>query len=176
MKDIFTNAVASQGVARGVGPAPESPICQLDFEPSSSVKIDTPSTLKSLGSKKTEYIEDYTPSLLEKFPNPQLNFAYKIDIVAPEVTSLCPITAQPDFAVFKISYSPKNWCVESKSLKLYLFSFRSAKMFHEAMTNTIAQDLYAMLHPHWIEVKGEFTPRGGITFWPTVRFEEPKID
>lgn len=124
--------------------------------------------LKSLGSGKTEYITQYTPSLLEKFPNPQKIALYRIDIVAPEVTSLCPLTKQPDFATFKVSYSPKDWCVESKSLKLYLFSYRSTGIFHEAMTNQVAEDLYKLLNPHWIKVQGCFTPRGGISFWPTV--------
>lgn len=128
--------------------------------------------LKSLGSGKTEYIDKYDPDLLEKFANPQKTTPYIIDIEAPEVTSLCPITHQPDFAKFVIKYSPDLWCVESKSLKLYLFSFRSEGIFHEAMTNKVAEDLNKLLSPHWLEVQGQFTPRGGIKFWPTVRLEK----
>ena len=87
----------------------------------------------------------------------------------------CPLTKQPDFATFKISYSPNKWCVESKSLKLYFFSYRNTGIFHEAMTNQVAQDLYSLLRPRWIEVQGQFTPRGGISFWPTVRLEESHV-
>ena len=136
--------------------------------------VDTPEyspELKSLGSGKTEYITSYDKSLLEKFPNPQVHTPYTIDIEAPEVTSLCPITKQPDFAKFVICYSPGEWCVESKSLKLYLFSFRQEGIFHEAMTNRVAEDLFELLDPLWIEVQGQFTPRGGISFWPTVTLE-----
>jgi len=124
--------------------------------------------LKSLGKKKTQYKDKYNPKLLEFFTNIHHSTPYRIDIRAPEVTSLCPITGQPDFATIRISYYPKMRCVESKSLKLYLFSFRQTGMFHEEMTNRIAKDLYKLLDPHWIKVEGQFTPRGGISFWPTV--------
>ena len=124
--------------------------------------------LHALGEGKTTYKTEYDHTLLEKFPNPQTRIEYKIDIVAPEVTCRCPKTAQPDFATFKIFYIPAEWCVESKSLKLYLGSFRETGIFHEAMTNVVAEDLYNLLKPVEITVKGEFNPRGGISFWPTV--------
>jgi len=128
--------------------------------------------LKLLGSSKTTYVDKYNPSLLECFQNPQMDVAYEISIEAPEFTSLCPITGQPDFATIKIDYSPDQLCVESKSLKLYLFSFRQEGSFHETITNNIARDLFNLLKPHWIEVQGCFTPRGGISFWPKVRLEK----
>jgi 7-cyano-7-deazaguanine reductase len=124
--------------------------------------------LKSLGSVKTDYHYNYNPSLLESFENPQTHTPYEIEITAPEVTCLCPKTGQPDFATICIRYSPDRWCIESKSLKLYLGSFRSEGIFHEAMVNRIARDLNIMLDPLWIEVIGKFAPRGGISFHPKV--------
>lgn len=128
--------------------------------------------LKSLGTTQTTYVDKYDPKLLEWFPNPQQESEYVIDIEAPEVTCLCPKTGQPDFAVICIVYSPDERCLESKSLKLYLFSYRQEGIFHEAMTNRIAKDLFDLLKPHWIEVTGKFNARGGITFWPKVRLEK----
>ena len=129
-------------------------------------------TLKSLGSGKTTYIDHYDPSLLEVFQNPQMEDDYTISIQAPEFTSLCPITKQPDFATISIEYSPDQLCVESKSLKLYLFSYRNEGSFHEAIVNRIARDLFDLMKPHFIEVEGQFSARGGITFWPKVRLEK----
>ena|ERR1700747_1389102 len=127
--------------------------------------------LKSLGSSQTTYVDKYDPSLLEWFPNPQTEDEYIIEIEAPEVTALCPLTHQPDFATIHIVYSPNKRCLESKSLKLYLFSYRQEGIFHEAMTNRIARDLFDLLEPRFIEVTGKFNARGGITFWPKVRLE-----
>jgi len=93
-----------------------------------------------------------------------------IKITAPEFTSLCPMTGQPDFATIKIRYRPRDWCVESKSLKLYLMSFRNSGEFHESCVGRIANDLVALLDPDFLRVRGEFTPRGGIPFWPDVRY------
>lgn len=129
------------------------------------------SGLKSLGQSKTDYPREYDPSVLEKFPNPQTHTPYTIDITAPEFTSLCPKTGQPDYATIIVKYSPDKWCVESKSFKLYLGSFRQTGAFHEDVTNRIAKDLYDLLEPFWVEVTGKFTPRGGISFHPTVRLE-----
>lgn len=125
--------------------------------------------LRSLGESKTTYSHQYDPSLLEVFQNPQMNSEYEISIDAPEFTCLCPKTGQPDFAKIAIVYSPDQLCVESKSLKLYLFSFRQTGAFHEDVTNRIAKDLFDRMKPHWIEVEGQFFPRGGISFWPKVR-------
>lgn len=131
--------------------------------------------LKSLGSNKTEYPTQYDRELLERFPNPQTEIEYVIEIEAPEFTCLCPKTGQPDFATILISYSPDGWCLESKSLKLYLFSFRQVGMFHEAFTNLVAKDLFHLLEPRWIQVTGKFNARGGITFHPTVRFNKDDL-
>lgn len=128
--------------------------------------------LHSLGEGKTTYVVNYDPLLLEKFPNPQKENQYDIKIVAPEVTCLCPKTGQPDFATFEIEYSPNEWCVESKSLKLYFGSYRQEGIFHEAMTNKVAKDLFDFLKPIYIIVTGKFNSRGGITFWPTVTLTE----
>lgn len=95
-----------------------------------------------------------------------------VSIEAPEFTSLCPITGQPDFATIKIEYIPDQLCVESKSLKLYLGSFRNVGQFHESCVNRIAQDLIDLLDPIWIRVHGNFAPRGGIAFRPTVTWEK----
>lgn len=110
--------------------------------------------------------------LLEKFPSPfkadKRNGAQgQVRIDVPEFTSLCPLTGQPDFARIIIDYSPDEFCVESKSLKLYMTSFRNQGEFHESCVNRILNDLVDLLQPHHIVVKGEFTPRGGIPFWPT---------
>lgn len=128
--------------------------------------------LRSLGQSNTKYIDHYDKSLLEWFPNPQQETEYIIDIEAPEWSCLCPKTGQPDFGMICIVYSPAERCLESKSLKLYLFSYRNEGIFHEAVVNRIAKDLFDLLKPHFIEVTGKFNARGGITFWPKVRLEE----
>lgn len=116
-------------------------------------------------------------SRLERFPNPntlpefsQYNAGLEINIETPEFTSLCPITGQPDFATIKIRYRPGHWCVESKALKLYLLTFRNKGEFHEACVTRIGTDLAKLLNPYFLEVIGEFTPRGGIPIWPTFTF------
>lgn len=107
------------------------------------------------------------PDLLEKFKKPKEgNEHLTIDIHAPEFTSLCPITGQPDFATIHVSYIPNQYCVESKSFKLYLGSFRNHGEFHESCTARICNDLVWLLDPIYIRVFGEFTPRGGIAFHP----------
>ena len=91
----------------------------------------------------------------------------------PEFTTLCPITGQPDFAEIRISYIPDKRMVESKSLKLYLFSFRSHGDFHEDCVNIIMKDLIKLMDPKYIEVTGLFTPRGGISIWPYANYGRP---
>ena len=100
---------------------------------------------------------------LETFPNPDPERDYEIQFECPEFTCLCPLTAQPDFATLHISYVPDQTCVELKSLKLYLWSYRNEGAFHEAVTNQIVDDLVALLKPRRLEVIGEFMVRGGIT-------------
>ena len=100
---------------------------------------------------------------LETFPNPNPERDYEISFEAPEFTCLCPMTGQPDFATIRIRYTPDQKCVELKSLKLYLWSYRDEGTFHEAVTNRIANDLIAALDPRVLEVEGDFYVRGGIT-------------
>ncbi len=106
---------------------------------------------------------------LETFPNPNPARPYEIAMECPEFTCLCPKTGQPDFATIRLRYVPAERCVELKSLKLYLWSYRNEGAFHEAVTNRICDDLVAALSPRWIEVTGDFTVRGGIHTVVTVR-------
>lgn len=99
---------------------------------------------------------------LEVFPNPNLQRDYEIRFECPEFTCLCPRTGQPDFAVIRIAYIPDRLCVELKSLKLYLWSFRNEGAFHEAVTNKILEDLVRAARPRWMQVEGDFNVRGGI--------------
>jgi len=124
--------------------------------------------LKSLG-KKTPYIFDEpAPELLEKFQNQHPENLYVINLICNEFTSLCPVTGQPDWGRFIIRYVPNKLCVESKSLKLYLFSFRNHGEFHEDVTNRIAKDLFKLTQPHYLQIYGEFSSRGGIAIHPFV--------
>jgi len=108
---------------------------------------------------------------LETFKNPKPDREYVIEFTCPEFTCVCPMTGQPDFAVFKIRYVPDRLCVELKSLKLYLWSFREEGHFHEAVTNQILDDLVAAIQPRKMEIEGDFNVRGGIH--TTVRAEFP---
>ena len=126
-----------------------------------------------LGNQKTKYPEDYAPDVLETFINKHQENDYFVKFNCPEFTSLCPITGQPDFATVTISYVPDVKMVESKSLKLYLFSFRNHGDFHEDCMNIIMKDLVALMQPKYLEVKGIFTPRGGISIYPFANYGEP---
>ena len=128
--------------------------------------------LQALGTK-TEYRDDYAPEVLETFENRHPDNDYWVLFNCPEFTSLCPITGQPDFAEIRIAYVPAERMVESKSLKLYLFSFRNHGDFHEDCVNTIMKDLVKLMQPKYIEVKGIFTPRGGISIWPYANYGKP---
>lgn len=129
----------------------------------------TKDNLKSLGNN-TNYKYDYNPNLLESFENKHQENDYFIKFNCPEFTSLCPITGQPDFATIYISYIPDKLCVESKSLKLYLFSFRNHGDFHEDCVNIIMKDLIKLLKPRYIEVWGKFMPRGGLSIDPYANY------
>ena len=113
-----------------------------------------------------KYDTDYNPNLLETFENKHQENDYWVKFNCPEFTSLCPITGQPDFATIYISYVPSVKMVESKSLKLYLFSFRNHGDFHEDCVNKIMKDLIRLMDPKYIEVHGRFLPRGGISIDP----------
>ena len=129
--------------------------------------------LTALGSQQTRYITEYTPSLLEAFSNKHPEYDYFVKFNCPEFTGLCPITGQPDFATIYISYVPDEKLVESKSLKLYLFSFRNHGCFHEDTVNIIMKDLIALLDPKYIEVWGKFLPRGGLSIDPYCNYGKP---
>ncbi|SEM88935.1 preQ(1) synthase [Lihuaxuella thermophila] len=126
--------------------------------------------LKLLGNKETEYLFEYNPDVLEVFDNKHPDTDYFVKFNCPEFTSLCPITSQPDFATIYISYVPDQKLVESKSLKLYLFSFRNHGDFHENCIVTIMKDLIKAMDPKYIEVWGKFLPRGGISIDPYVNY------
>lgn len=123
-----------------------------------------------LGNQGTKYPMDYAPEMLETFVNKHQDTDYFVKFNCPEFTSLCPLTGQPDFATIYISYVPDVKMVESKSLKLYLFSFRNYGDFHEDCINIIMKDLVKLMDPKYIEVWGKFTPRGGISIDPYTNY------
>lgn len=129
--------------------------------------------LTLLGNQNTKYIYDYSPEILEAIDNLHPNRDYFIKFNCPEFTTLCPQTGQPDFATLYISYIPDKKIVESKSLKLYLFSFRNHGDFHEDVVNIIMNDLIELLDPRYIEIWGKFTPRGGISIDPYCNYGRP---
>ena len=129
--------------------------------------------LTKLGSSGTVYPTDYAPEMLETFENKHPDHDYFVKFNCPEFTSLCPITGQPDFGNVVIAYVPDKKMVESKSLKLYLFSFRDHGAFHEDCMNTIMEDLIALMDPKYIEVWGRFMPRGGISIDPYCNYGRP---
>ena len=122
---------------------------------------DIYSQLTQLGGN-TELPASPEEAFLEKVPNPQSDVAYAVRFTAPEFTSLCPITGQPDFAHLVIDYVPNDWLVESKSLKLFLGAFRNHGAFHEDCTVSIARRLVDLLAPAWLRIGGYWYPRGGI--------------
>jgi 7-cyano-7-deazaguanine reductase len=128
--------------------------------------------LKNLGNK-ADYSFDYSPGVLEAFDNKHPKNDYFVKFNCPEFTALCPITGQPDFATIYLSYIPGRKLVESKSLKLYLFSFRNHGAFHEDVMNIIMKDLVALMDPRYIEVWGKFLPRGGLSIDPYCNYGQP---
>lgn len=129
--------------------------------------------LTLLGNQEIKYKYEYDPSVLESFSNRHPENDYFVKFNCPEFTSLCPITGQPDFATIYISYVPDEKLVESKSLKLYLFSFRNHGDFHEDVVNEIMNDLVKLLDPKYIEVWGKFLPRGGLSIDPYCNHGKP---
>lgn len=126
-----------------------------------------------LGNQNTKYDYEYKPEVLETFDNKHPENNYMVTFNCPEFTSLCPKTGQPDFAEIVINYIPNIKMVESKSLKLYLFSFRNQGDFHEDCINIIMKDLVKLMNPRYLEVKGIFLPRGGISIYPFANYAEP---
>jgi len=129
--------------------------------------------LTLLGNQEVAYSFNYNPGIMEVFDNKHLGNDYWVKFNCPEFTSLCPITGQPDFATIYISYIPDQKMVESKSLKLYLFSFRNHGGFHEDCMNIIMKDLIKLMNPKYIEIWGKFTPRGGISIDPWCNYGRP---
>lgn len=123
-----------------------------------------------LGANATRYPDKYSPEILETFKNKHPENEYLVTFNCPEFTSLCPKTGQPDFARIIINYIPREDMVESKSLKLYLFSFRNHGDFHEDCVNIIMKDLVKLMNPRYLEVRGVFTPRGGIAIYPFANY------
>ena len=109
-------------------------------------------------------------STLEVFDNQFPDRDYQIEIVSPEFTSVCPRTGQPDFGTITISYTPDKLCVELKSLKFYLQSFRNQGIFYEHVTNTILDDLVAVTRPRWMKIEAAFNARGGMTETVTAKY------
>lgn len=123
-----------------------------------------------LGNTGVKYPTEYCPEILETFVNKHPENEYLVTFNCPEFTSLCPKTGQPDFAKIIINYIPRELMVESKSLKLYLFSFRNHGDFHEDCINIIMKDLVKLMNPRYLEVIGLFTPRGGISIYPFANY------
>lgn len=132
--------------------------------------------LSLLGENKTKYPTTYDPSVLEKFINKHPKRNYFVKLNCPEFTSLCPKTGLPDMGTIYINYIPDMYLVESKSLKIYLFSFRNYGNFHEDCVNIVMNDLIKLLAPRYIEVWGKFLPRGGISIDPYVNYGMPGTD
>jgi 7-cyano-7-deazaguanine reductase len=127
-------------------------------KPATAPKPQPEATLKTLPQRRVT-----APSThLDSFPSPRPGRPFEIRFETEEFTCLCPMTGQPDFAHLRITYIPDQLCVESKSLKLYLWSYRDRGAFHEAVTNQILDDLVALLAPQWLRVEGDFLIRGGI--------------
>ena len=123
-----------------------------------------------LGNQHTTYKDNYSPNVLETFENKHPENDYLVTLDCPEFTTLCPKTGQPDFGHIIVSYIPRHRMVESKSLKLYLFSFRNHGDFHEDCVNIIMKDLVKLMDPKYIEVTGLFNPRGGIRILPFANY------
>jgi 7-cyano-7-deazaguanine reductase len=111
-------------------------------------------------------------AILETFPNPRPDRPYEIVISCPEFTSMCPKTGLPDFGEIRIAYTPADTCVELKSLKYYMHSFRNRGIFYEHATNEILDDLVAVLHPRRLTIVGDFSVRGGIKTVVTATYEQ----
>ena len=125
-----------------------------------------------LGNRHVQYSDQYNPKVLETFENKHPENEYVVTFDCPEFTTLCPKTGQPDFGHIYIRYIPRERMVESKSLKLYLFSFRNHGDFHEDCVNIIMKDLVKLMNPRYLEVEGIFMPRGGISIYPFANYAD----
>lgn len=134
-----------------------------------------PEELSILTNGHKAYPDSPEKARLETFENKCAHRDYTVEFDCPEFTSLCPVTGQPDFAKINIRYIPDRRCIESKSLKLYLFSFRNTGMFHEEITNRILDDLVRACQPKWARVTGRMNPRGGISIEVVASHERSDI-
>jgi 7-cyano-7-deazaguanine reductase len=130
-------------------------------------------TLTLLGQSRTAYPDHPDKARLEAFPNAHAGRDYWIAFHCPEFTALCPVTGQPDFGVITIEYVPNRLCLESKSLKLYLFAYRNHGTFHEAAVNRILDDVVRAIQPRRARVTGRFNPRGGLAITVTAEHGMP---
>ena len=130
-------------------------------------------TLTLLGNSQAGFPQSPQQSTLETFPNPTSRRDYSIRIDCPDFTSLCPVTNQPDFAEIVVEYVPDDRCIETKSLKLYLASYRNVHAFNETVINRILDDLVAACHPRRMRIEGRFVARGGLAL--TVTAEHPQV-
>jgi 7-cyano-7-deazaguanine reductase len=137
-------------------------------------QTDNHHSLTLLGQSKTNYPESPDEAKLEAFENSHPGRDYWVEFDCPEFTALCPMTGQPDFGHITIRYIPDAWCIESKSLKLYLFSFRNHGTFHEEVVNRILDDLIKTAAPRRATVKGTFNPRGGIAITAEATYPSPE--
>jgi 7-cyano-7-deazaguanine reductase len=128
--------------------------------------------LNLLGSSKTVYPKSPDEAVIETFQNRNKNRDYNIVFDCLEFTCLCPITGQPDFGRISITYTPRERCIESKSLKIYLFSFRNKGIFNEEAANRILDDLVKACRPKKMQVEAVFSPRGGISITVRADYEE----
>lgn len=132
------------------------------------------SGLTHLGSAETKFPSSPDRNILETFENSHPEREYQIRFTCPEFTAICPITSQPDFGTITISYVAGKKCIESKSLKLYLFSYRNHGAFHEEVVNLILDDCAAVCRPKTMTVSGDFNPRGGISIHVEASYTQPK--
>jgi 7-cyano-7-deazaguanine reductase len=132
--------------------------------------------LTLLRGGETQYPDKPEDAHLESFANRYPSRDYVVKFDCPEFTSMCPITGQPDFAKIRIIYIPDRKCIESKSLKMYLFSFRNVGMFHEEIVNRILEDFVESCKPRWARVRGSMNPRGGISIDVTAEYSQPDYD
>lgn len=140
-----------------------------------SMSEDPTAGLSQLGSQSPIPVNP-EEAVLERVPNPQADVHYLARFTAPEFTSLCPMTGQPDFAHLVIDYVPGQWLIESKSLKLFLFAFRNHGAFHEDCTVTIARRLADLLEPVWLRIGGYWYPRGGMPIDVFYQTGQPPVD
>ncbi len=133
---------------------------------SSNAPATTEDRFAALGRPSDYRYDRPDPEVLEAFVNPQPGAEWVVSLLCSEFTSLCPVTGQPDYGRLRIDYVPASFCVESKSLKIYLMGYRNHGTFHEACVNRVADDLWAKLSPRYLRVFGDFNPRGGIAIRP----------